>query len=161
MMINCVCERCQDERNEGKLFIEKMFVMSVCSDCGNKRCPKATDHDLDCTNSNEPGQKGSSWEDYPQFTDDITLHGPEEPQYVQLMNRGEVIWKGTMEEYGLALGMMMELATETLYIKEASSASDADHVCNDMADCYRLVKRWPIEGFEPNAWMNQDGYNGE
>jgi hypothetical protein len=31
----------------------------VCKICGNKRCPKATDCDLDCTNSNEPGQVGS------------------------------------------------------------------------------------------------------
>ena len=33
--------------------------MIVCSDCGNKRCPKATNHELSCTNSNEPGQDGS------------------------------------------------------------------------------------------------------
>jgi hypothetical protein len=31
----------------------------VCKTCGNKRCPKATDHTLTCTNSNEPGQEGS------------------------------------------------------------------------------------------------------
>jgi hypothetical protein len=36
----------------------------VCSICGNKRCPHATDHRNACTNSNEPGQKGSSWEHY-------------------------------------------------------------------------------------------------
>jgi hypothetical protein len=35
--------------------------MVVCSTCGNKRCPKATDHRMDCTNSNEPGQPGSSY----------------------------------------------------------------------------------------------------
>lgn len=34
-------------------------VFLVCNDCGNKRCPKATDCSLDCTNSNEPGQEGS------------------------------------------------------------------------------------------------------
>lgn len=33
--------------------------MIVCSTCGNKRCPKATNHALNCTNSNEPGQNGS------------------------------------------------------------------------------------------------------
>lgn len=33
--------------------------MLVCSTCGNKRCPHATDHALACTNSNEPGQAGS------------------------------------------------------------------------------------------------------
>jgi hypothetical protein len=34
----------------------------VCTICGNKRCPHATDHELPCTNSNEPGQKGSRYE---------------------------------------------------------------------------------------------------
>jgi DNA-directed RNA polymerase subunit RPC12/RpoP len=36
--------------------------MIVCSTCGNKRCPKATNHELTCTGSNEPGQKGSRYE---------------------------------------------------------------------------------------------------
>ena len=31
----------------------------ICRTCGNKRCPKATDCSLGCTNSNEPGQAGS------------------------------------------------------------------------------------------------------
>jgi hypothetical protein len=31
----------------------------MCKTCGNKRCPKATDCELACTNSNEPGQVGS------------------------------------------------------------------------------------------------------
>jgi hypothetical protein len=38
---------------------ETAHRMIGCSKCGNKRCPKATDHRLDCTNSNEPGQPGS------------------------------------------------------------------------------------------------------
>lgn len=33
--------------------------MTVCQTCGNKRCPKATSHDYECTGSNEPGQAGS------------------------------------------------------------------------------------------------------
>jgi len=33
--------------------------MILCSICGNKRCPHATDHNLPCTNSNDVGQKGS------------------------------------------------------------------------------------------------------
>ena len=39
-----------------------MYTFIVCPICGNKRCPKATDHNLACTNSNEPGQKGSRYE---------------------------------------------------------------------------------------------------
>lgn len=31
----------------------------VCETCGNKRCPHATDHRHQCTNSNAPGQPGS------------------------------------------------------------------------------------------------------
>lgn len=33
--------------------------MILCSICGNKRCPHATDHRHACTNSNEYGQPGS------------------------------------------------------------------------------------------------------
>lgn len=33
--------------------------MIVCPTCGNKRCPKATEHTMACTGSNEPGQVGS------------------------------------------------------------------------------------------------------
>lgn len=33
--------------------------MILCSTCGCKRCPKASNCQLDCTNSNLPGQEGS------------------------------------------------------------------------------------------------------
>ena len=33
--------------------------MILCRDCGNKRCPKASDHRNACTQSNEAGQDGS------------------------------------------------------------------------------------------------------
>ncbi len=33
--------------------------MVVCQTCGYKRCPKASDHRLNCTGSNAPGQPGS------------------------------------------------------------------------------------------------------
>ncbi|MEN9489562.1 MAG: hypothetical protein RJA63_11 [Pseudomonadota bacterium] len=35
--------------------------MIVCLECGNKRCPKASDCRNDCTGSNEPGQAGSAY----------------------------------------------------------------------------------------------------
>jgi hypothetical protein len=51
----CWCETCRP--------ITLMDMrMVVCPTCGNKRCPRATDHRNACTGSNEPGQKGSSWE---------------------------------------------------------------------------------------------------
>lgn len=36
-----------------------MRRMILCPSCGNKRCPKATDHELLCSGSNESGQLGS------------------------------------------------------------------------------------------------------
>ena len=36
--------------------------MYLCGTCGNKRCPKATDHRNACTVSNEAGQPGSNYE---------------------------------------------------------------------------------------------------
>ena len=49
------CLTCQ---GDGTKFVLEMVV---CQLCGNKRCPRATDHRLSCTNSNEPGQPGSAY----------------------------------------------------------------------------------------------------
>jgi len=35
--------------------------MILCPLCGNKRCPHSTDHNLECTGSNDPGQPGSRY----------------------------------------------------------------------------------------------------
>lgn len=53
------CWRCFREECERDpaMVIRARFI--VCPTCGNKRCPKASDHRLACTASNEPGQKGS------------------------------------------------------------------------------------------------------
>lgn len=48
------CHTCFHKMAGG--FLDRMIL---CPTCGNKRCPKATDHDLDCTGSNEPNQPGS------------------------------------------------------------------------------------------------------
>ena len=61
LMARCGCARCVEatiERQPGVFIGRKMIV---CSDCGNKRCPHATDHRLSCTNSNEAGQEGSNY----------------------------------------------------------------------------------------------------
>jgi len=52
-----------DLRQETNQVLEHPFMrtMKLCPICGNKRCPKATDEKLDCTNSNEPGQPGSAY----------------------------------------------------------------------------------------------------
>lgn len=37
-------------------------IRYACEICGNKRCPHHTDHRLDCTGSNKPGQPGSVYQ---------------------------------------------------------------------------------------------------
>lgn len=58
------CYRCWDERTQDAPIMERAMsrTMFLCPTCGNKRCPKASDHRLACTDSNEPGQKGSIYE---------------------------------------------------------------------------------------------------
>lgn len=47
----CPCATCNPDA----------WWMVVCDDCGNKRCPHATDHALACTRSNDSGQPGSKF----------------------------------------------------------------------------------------------------
>jgi hypothetical protein len=64
------CRKCEDATLETvvgdlpnvRAVLEMGRSFIVCGTCGNKRCPKATDHDLDCTGSNEPEQPGSWYE---------------------------------------------------------------------------------------------------
>ena len=56
----CWCAACKPND-----FLNQRMIL--CAICGNKRCPHATDHRNACTNSNEVGQKGSSWEDVKPF----------------------------------------------------------------------------------------------
>ncbi|SOS28062.1 hypothetical protein CFBP3846_03655 [Pseudomonas syringae pv. avii] len=66
---NCECHRCIDEHKLGQqIAFCNMWVplsatkMILCPVCGCKRCPRASDHDLPCTDSNEPGQPGSVYQ---------------------------------------------------------------------------------------------------
>lgn len=58
------CDKARQEAIEKLLFEAGLETIQfiVCPICGNKRCPKASDHDLDCTGSNEAGQPGSIYE---------------------------------------------------------------------------------------------------
>jgi hypothetical protein len=57
----CGCLRCIRERGTKINGLpEELTRMIVCQSCGNKRCPRASDHRHACTRSNEPGQQGSS-----------------------------------------------------------------------------------------------------
>lgn len=53
------CHKCMTGKFTADGIPFAMSRMIVCPQCGNKRCPKATDHALECTQSNEPGQAGS------------------------------------------------------------------------------------------------------
>lgn len=56
--LNCWCTTCRppDPADPSSMRL------ALCPSCGNKRCPRAHNHTLACTNSNAPGQPGSSWE---------------------------------------------------------------------------------------------------
>jgi hypothetical protein len=59
---SCFCRKCFEkilENDPMNIFNIRMFL---CDKCGNKRCPHSTDHELECTNSNEPRQAGSAYE---------------------------------------------------------------------------------------------------
>jgi len=49
----CNCATCRPHSVEMRMIL--------CSKCGNKRCPHATDHRHTCTGSNESGQAGSAY----------------------------------------------------------------------------------------------------
>lgn len=54
----CWCHKC----NEGRAVNGIPFSLTrmiLCPDCGNKRCPKASNHEFACTVSNQPGQIGT------------------------------------------------------------------------------------------------------
>ena len=58
-MPDCTCRRCIDDHKLTDQGLPLHFArMIVCPQCGNKRCPKADDHRMKCTGSNEPGQIG-------------------------------------------------------------------------------------------------------
>lgn len=61
--IACWCTRCHGAKVVKLTALDALTVshMHLCPDCGNKRCPRATNHENACTGSNEPGQAGSRY----------------------------------------------------------------------------------------------------
>jgi hypothetical protein len=59
----CECHRCirDDDLKVGE-FPLSSCKMILCNYCGNKRCPHASDHRLQCTDSNDRGQAGSVYQ---------------------------------------------------------------------------------------------------
>lgn len=63
--MNCGnCHRCLEGKRDDYGFPVAATRMILCPTCGNKRCPRATDHELTCTNSNETHQIGSVYSEY-------------------------------------------------------------------------------------------------
>ena len=52
---NCWCHTCRPI----SVSDPESVKMRLCPECGNKRCPKATNHIHACTDSNDSGQEGS------------------------------------------------------------------------------------------------------
>jgi len=72
----CPCYNCtralvrRDPHPEARSPLHnRLSRMFLCETCGNKRCPHGADHNLSCTASNEPGQRGSRYEDAPTLRD--------------------------------------------------------------------------------------------
>ena len=59
--VECHCYNCNKDRKAFGGIPWTATRMILCPTCGNKRCPHATDHNLECTGSNEPGQEGSRY----------------------------------------------------------------------------------------------------
>jgi hypothetical protein len=75
--------------------------MIVCSDCGNKRCPKASNHRHKCTGSNEVGQHGSIYTAPRELSDEEILNVAFccEVNTVAIEND----WDGTVIEFAKAI----------------------------------------------------------
>ena len=73
--MSCWCYEClsketvqlvpPDDEHMSLTVVKSLITYIVCPTCDNKRCPRATDHRLSCTNSNEPDQIGSKYGIYP------------------------------------------------------------------------------------------------
>lgn len=60
--VQCGCYNCMNKIKDARGWPLTMSTFIVCPECGSKRCPRATDHNLACTDSNDPGQPGSRYE---------------------------------------------------------------------------------------------------
>lgn len=61
------CTDCYDCLNRPELGLDNpvIYRMVVCVKCSNKRCPHSTNHKFECSNSNEPNQPGSRYQENP------------------------------------------------------------------------------------------------
>ncbi len=63
----CICWKCLAGKN--------VAMMVLCPTCGNKRCPKASDHEFRCSDSNATDQVGVREDWIPSVGDDVGYPG--------------------------------------------------------------------------------------
>jgi hypothetical protein len=92
------CETCWEKEHKPDTREYLCRPMFLCPTCGNKRCPKSTNHDLDCSGSNDVGQAGSSWENVKPWPKPIAApvivdddEGPDEDATPIEHERGEPV----------------------------------------------------------------------
>lgn len=84
----CICLRCirENELSQYGGLPLSGTRMIVCPECGNKRCPKASDYRLACTGSNQPGQPGQPGSEYLKEADNAL-------QSMGATSDGHQIWR--------------------------------------------------------------------
>ena len=68
--MKCYCYECNKNTLVNGIPYS-MTRMIVCPDCGFKRCPKATNHELACTGCNAPDQEGSRYSESYVMTEQV------------------------------------------------------------------------------------------
>jgi len=95
--VACWCHKCNEKKTVNGLPFA-MTRMIVCPECGNKRCPKASNHAMQCTSSNEPNQTGSVYTTPQQR---ITERKPlTDEQKAMLINKHSH-WNGAAQGWGI------------------------------------------------------------
>jgi hypothetical protein len=54
------CRECLKNKRDEDGWPVLLTTFVVCQQCGNKRCPKADDHNFKCSGSNELNQVGEA-----------------------------------------------------------------------------------------------------
>lgn len=111
---SCWCYNCLKDMKEDGWPIP-LTRMILCPDCGNKRCPKATDHNNACTNSNEPGQPGSRYSD--GFYDSLLIKPTAPPDPLVVKNaQSEEIFRLTKDGDIYSKGRLIQGDEELLKV---------------------------------------------
>jgi hypothetical protein len=133
----CWCQTCRPITQHDNRMV-------LCPDCGNKRCPKATDHRNACTGSNEPGQPGSSYPTVPATAPD--WHDVQ-PPFGSIRNAAMAIYRPPFR-----------FVNGYVYDNQNHVVADHDNISEKLVTgsvCAR-VRGWGRIGYMPNAAKLQD-----